>query len=199
MVFIDEAGRMRESTSVDNLFDTEQRADFFDILTRRKPDCVVIGGFSIHTVKLYDKVKAMLQEHTQSQNPGDRTTDGVPGFSSANPMGLDAGGWGEPAAASSSAGGWGVTPHEDPAQSASSGLPLIYVSDEVAKIYQHSKRAEEEFPSLSLIAKYCVGLARYAQSPLNEYAALGSDLAAITFEDEAQQLVSPHSRLPFWK
>jgi hypothetical protein len=33
-------------------------------------------------------------------------------------------------------------------------------------------------------------LARYAQSPLNEFAALGSDIAAITLDDEDQQLVS---------
>jgi transcription elongation factor SPT6 len=57
-------------------------------------------------------------------------------------------------------------------------IPVIYINDEVARIYQHSKRAANEFSALSVTAKYCVGLARYTQSPLNEYAALGSDITA---------------------
>lgn len=69
-------------------------------------------------------------------------------------------------------------------------IPVIYVFDEVARIYQHSKRAAEEFSALSPTAKYCIGLARYAQSPLNEYAALGSDITAINFDDKFQPLVS---------
>ena len=40
------------------------------------------------------------------------------------------------------------------------------------------------------MGKYRVGLARYAQSPLNEFAALGSDIAALTLDDEGQHLVS---------
>ncbi|GAA5881838.1 hypothetical protein JCM1840_001631 [Sporobolomyces johnsonii] len=57
-----------------------------------------------------------------------------------------------------------------------------YVNDEVARIYQNSQRANVEFSELSTVGKYCVGLARYAQSPLNEYAALGADLAALTYD-----------------
>ena len=68
--------------------------------------------------------------------------------------------------------------------------PVIYVRDEVARIYQHSKRGEDEFAALPAIARYCVGLARYVQSPLNEYAALGSDIAAISLLDDDQHLVS---------
>ncbi|KAG8713489.1 Transcription elongation factor spt6 [Ceratobasidium sp. 423] len=65
---------------------------------------------------------------------------------------------------------------------------LMYGHDEVARIYQHSPRAENEFSALPLVARYCVSLARYVQNPLNEYAALGSDLTAITFT-EAQHLI----------
>jgi len=69
-------------------------------------------------------------------------------------------------------------------------IPVIYVHDNVARIYQHSHRMAEEFSALSPIAKYCVGLARYVQSPLNEFAALGSDITAIAFNEEHQNLVS---------
>jgi len=68
-------------------------------------------------------------------------------------------------------------------------IPAIYVHDDVARIYQHSKRASDEFSALSPTAKYCVGLARYVQSPLNEFAALGPDVAAISFEEDYQNLV----------
>jgi transcription elongation factor SPT6 len=70
------------------------------------------------------------------------------------------------------------------------GIPIIYGYDDVARLYQHSKRADEEFSALSPIAKYCVGLARFTQSPLNEYAALGEDICALSLDDEAQNLVS---------
>ncbi|KAJ3551001.1 hypothetical protein NMY22_g91 [Coprinellus aureogranulatus] len=72
--------------------------------------------------------------------------------------------------------------------------PVIYVRDEVARIYQHSSRGETEFPSMPPIANYCVGLAWYLQSPLNEYAALASDITAITFSEEYQQLI-PREKL----
>ena len=61
--------------------------------------------------------------------------------------------------------------------------PVIYTQDEVSQIFQHSKCAEE-FGALSTIAQYCVGLACYVQSPLNEHAALGSN------NKDFQQLVS---------
>jgi transcription elongation factor SPT6 len=68
-------------------------------------------------------------------------------------------------------------------------LEAIYVHDQPARIYQNSRRAADEFPALSLLGRYCVGLARYAQSPLHEYAALGDDMTAILY-DPAQKLVS---------
>lgn len=69
-------------------------------------------------------------------------------------------------------------------------LSVICVNDEVARIYQHSKHAEEYMrPSLS--ARSCVELARYIHISLNKYAALGPDLTVITFDD-TQNLVSMH-------
>ena len=52
IVFLDEAGRMREHTKVDNLYDSDNVDEFIDLLKRRKPDVVVIGGFSMATLKL---------------------------------------------------------------------------------------------------------------------------------------------------
>ena len=64
------------------------------------------------------------------------------------------------------------------------------MTDDVARLFQHSKRAEDEFSFLPLISRYCMGLARYTQSPLNEFAALGPDITAVMFDDESQHLVS---------
>ncbi|CAL1704685.1 unnamed protein product [Somion occarium] len=143
VVYMDDAGRLREHTKLDNLYDAEIKDEFIDLLRRRKPDVIVIGGFSIATASLSKRVKELIQ----------------------------------PPAPDPPANGWDSAP---PSQE-SFDIPVIYVYDEVARLYQNSKRAEEEFSALSSIAKYCVGLARYTQSPLNEYAALGADIAAVSY------------------
>jgi transcription elongation factor SPT6 len=154
IVYVDEAGRLREHTKLDNLFDSELRDEFIDLLKRRRPDVIVIGGFSMATTKLVQNVKKFVR--------GDQS-EGMNG------------GW----------GGENATPSNEQVFD----IPVIYVFDEVARIYQHSKRAADEYSALSPTAKYCVGLARYTQSPLIEYAALGSDITAISFEEDDQQLV----------
>lgn len=68
-------------------------------------------------------------------------------------------------------------------------LDVIFVPDEVARLYQNSQRAKDEFPDKSSLAKYCVALARYLQSPLLEYINLGSDCKAIFFHKQ-QYLLS---------
>lgn len=158
MVYLDEVGRLREHAKVDNLYDPELHDEFVDILKRRKPDVIVIGGFSMATTKLSQRVKEIVTgRRIGSLDDGPRQQE-LP-----NTQAFD--------------------------------IPVLYVPDEVARIYQHSKRAAEEFSALSLTAKYCVGLARYTQSPLNEYGALGPDIAAITFEEDDQHRVKslvPH-------
>jgi len=66
-------------------------------------------------------------------------------------------------------------------------IDTITVHDDIARIYRSTDRAASEFPGLDTAGRYCVGLARYTQSPLNEFAALGPDLTSIT--------VHPHQRL----
>lgn len=142
LVFLDKAGRLRETTKIDNLVDSDLRDEFIDILKRRNPDVIVVGGFHINTNKLTKVIRELLHPDTASGSSNQQSFD----------------------------------------------IPITYVHDEVARMYQHSKRSSE-FSALSPTAKYCVGLARYAQSPLNEYAALGSDITAIAIEDN-QHLVS---------
>jgi transcription elongation factor SPT6 len=157
LVFLDEAGRFREHSKIDNLVDNDPQMEFTDMLRRRKPDVIVIGGFSIATTKLVQQVKKLV--------------GGGPPMTGEN-------------AADDTWGGESREPNEQMFK-----IPVIYVFDDVARLYQHSKRAVEEFSALSPIAKYCVGLARYAQSPLNEFAALGADITAISFDEDDQHLV----------
>ncbi|KAJ8097964.1 SH2 domain-containing protein [Lipomyces tetrasporus] len=60
-------------------------------------------------------------------------------------------------------------------------IKLVWVNDEVARLYQNSPRAMEEFAELAPLARYCIALARYMQSPLLEYAAMGSGIVSIEF------------------
>ncbi|KAH9935008.1 transcription elongation factor Spt6 [Fomitopsis serialis] len=145
LVFMDEAGRLREHTRLDNLVDQEARDEFVDILKRRRPHVIVLGGFSIATAKLAQRVKEIVTK------PNGETGD----------IGQDE----------------------------SLNIEVIYVLDEVARMYQNSRRAQEEFSALAPLARYCVGLARYTQSPLNEYAALGADIKAIMFDEDNQNLI----------
>ncbi|KAF8964059.1 transcription elongation factor SPT6 [Flammula alnicola] len=149
LVYVDEAGRMREHTKIDNLHDPDNKDEFIDFLTRRKPDVAVVGGFSIATLKLSHLVKEIFRGTSANQDEH--------GWGGANEDAFD--------------------------------IPTIFVHDDAARIYQHSRRAADEFSALSPTAKYCVGLARYVQSPLNEFAALGTDISAISFDEDNQHLV----------
>lgn len=151
LVFLDEAGRLREHTRIDNLNDLEHQDEFRDLVRRRKPDVIAIGGFSVATTRLSAQIKETLHV-TRAEGS---TTEFV-------------------------------NPNE--AQEFSR-IAITYVFDEIARKYQHSNRVGDEFASFSPIVKYCIGLARYLQNPLNEYAALGSNITAITFEEEYQHLI----------
>lgn len=58
-------------------------------------------------------------------------------------------------------------------------LQVVWVQDEVARLYQHSQRSQEEFPDQVTLSRYCIGLARYLQSPLLEYANLGKEITGL--------------------
>lgn len=168
-VFLDSEGHFREHLKIDNLGpdssrqDPDQRQSFLDLLRNRRPQVIVVGGFSAATKRLMSEVKSIAQEVSQAiiESGEDQDDD-------------------EDLLASE--------------REARAAFETTFVYDDVARIYQNSRRAVAEFPELSQLGKYCVGLARYVQSPLNEYAALGSDLAAITF-DPYQKLVSTQACL----
>lgn len=70
---------------------------------------------------------------------------------------------------------------------------VMYVNDEVARLYQDSPRAKKEYPGLGPLYRYCIALAHYLQSPVHEYIALGQDLKQLTWHSH-QNLV-PEDRL----
>ncbi|QRV99986.1 transcription elongation factor SPT6 [Ceratobasidium sp. AG-Ba] len=238
LIFLDDEGRFREHLRLDNLSDSDNRQEFLDLIKRRKPDVVVLSGFTVATKHLMGRVREALGIPEPDSEAPAGATGAAPGASQTqnsqsggwgNEGGGAAGGWGASDAGggggwgneasqggASGGGGWGDNnapgsggggggwgnsnadrPNSQANNAANTSMrsnndertpEVMYGYDEVARIYQNSPRAEAEFSALPLIARYCVSLARYVQSPLNEYAALGSDLAAIQFI-EAQHLI----------
>lgn len=68
-------------------------------------------------------------------------------------------------------------------------ISVIYDYDQVAKVYRHSKRAAAESPELSVLGRFCVSIARYTQSPVDEFAALGSHYTAVLVDESEKMLV----------
>ncbi|TGZ80510.1 transcription elongation factor Spt6 [Ascodesmis nigricans] len=62
-----------------------------------------------------------------------------------------------------------------------SPIEVVYVNDEVARLYQNSERAKTDHPDFPPLARYCAALGRYLQNPLLEYVALGKDITSISF------------------
>lgn len=60
-------------------------------------------------------------------------------------------------------------------------LPVIWGQDETARLFQNSERATIELSDKPTLVKYCIGLARYVQSPLLEYVSLGEDILSLSF------------------
>ena len=52
---------MREYSRMDSLEDSETVEEFTDILKKRKPDVIVIGGFSMPTLRLTQRIKEILK------------------------------------------------------------------------------------------------------------------------------------------
>mmetsp|Transcript_8428 Transcript_8428/g.10490 ORF Transcript_8428/g.10490 Transcript_8428/m.10490 type:complete len:1440 (-) Transcript_8428:1627-5946(-) len=67
-------------------------------------------------------------------------------------------------------------------------IQVIWGQSETATLFQNSERARIEFSDKPTLAKYCVGLARYVQSPLLEYLSLGEGILSLTFY-EHQKLI----------
>lgn len=186
-VFIDEQGRVRECTKIETLEEQKPHElermvengvtpkpdpaiEFKALISRRQPSLIVVGGFRFSTHKLMERVKAIVlsiaQEKVDKEKAISRPGGNVP--------------WGGPQ----------PTEQELAMELKEASIPVTFVPDDVARLYQHSDRAQKEFGLYPPTARYCVGLGRYAQSPIHEYCALGSDIIAITFDDHSQKLVS---------
>ncbi|KAL8281073.1 hypothetical protein RQP46_006431 [Phenoliferia psychrophenolica] len=179
-VYLDQDGHFREHVKLDRLDDPNvafgggdpsAREAFKDLLERRRPQVIVIGGFNSNTKRLMNDVRSIASEVAQTilERDDDDYDDSEDRNENGDRLSHD---------------------ERNQRRVARAQFEVVFVYDEVARIYQNSKRAVAEFPELSSLGKYCVALARYAQSPLNEYAALGSaDLASLTY-DQNQKLLS---------
>lgn len=72
-------------------------------------------------------------------------------------------------------------------------LEVIYVDDEIARIFRMSPKGKSEFPHYVPMQRYCIALCRYVQDPLTEYACQGKDILSLSF-DPAQHLI-PQDKL----
>ncbi|GAA6032318.1 hypothetical protein JCM8097_008116 [Rhodosporidiobolus ruineniae] len=163
-VYIDADGHFREHLSIDRIgddMDPAQRESLEELLRRRRPQVCVVGGFRPGTTALMTEFRRFADQVAQKlfdeddeliQDEDDNTDQSI----------------GEA--------------ERDRRRRNRATFESTYVYDDVARIYQNSARAQQEFSELPTLGKYCVGLARYIQSPLNEYAALGGDLGALTYD-----------------
>ncbi|KAJ9476993.1 Transcription elongation factor SPT6 [Pseudozyma hubeiensis] len=180
-VYLDERSRFREHATFDDLRPlsprqlqerelelertrgkaefTDHRADFVKLLKQRRPDIVVVSGWSVRTAELKRHVQELAELAHHEICDEDRLSSDLERDQAA--------------------------------------IDVVTCHDDVARIYQHSSRAAEEFPELSELGRYCLALARYAQSPVNEFAALGSDLTAVILDPNQRLLPQDRLRLHF--
>ncbi|KAF9917029.1 Transcription elongation factor spt6 [Lobosporangium transversale] len=121
VAFLDDKGKFADHIKLDSLRELKGQKELTDFLDRRRPDVIIVGGFTVATRRLLEQVEKTKADDT----------------------------------------------------------PVMMINDEVARLYQNSKRAAEEFPEVHPLTRYCISLARLAQNPMNEYAALGRDLINI--------------------
>ncbi|GAA6018754.1 hypothetical protein JCM10207_005567 [Rhodosporidiobolus poonsookiae] len=161
-VFLDADGHFREHVKVDQIsndMDAEQRKQLVDLLKRRRPQVLVVGGFRPAADSLMRDVRELADQVMNELLDAGIVDDEDEEADETTPM------------------------EEKLARKRNrAAFESTFVYDDVARIYQNSARAAQEFTELSTLGKYCVGLARYVQSPLNEYAALGADMTALTYD-----------------
>ena len=71
VVFLDEFSRMCEHVQIDKLNDVQNNEDVFkDLVRRRKPDCMVVGGYEMNTTKLRRRNREVLKPSLQKDEEG---------------------------------------------------------------------------------------------------------------------------------
>ncbi|RUS16496.1 hypothetical protein BC937DRAFT_91142 [Endogone sp. FLAS-F59071] len=174
MAFLNHEGHFTDDLRLANLKDEANVKKFTEFLLFCKPHVIGIAGFNLQTRRLIEQVQAVLSSNNKDQSGGDRDRDRERDRDS---RGRDR----------------DRDRERERERDALSNITVTVVDDEVARLYQQSRRAQEEFKELPPLMRYCIALARRLQSPLNEYAALGKDLSSIRYH-ELQGLV-PEEKL----
>ena len=175
-IALDQDGNIQSQNKFDNLKDELNRAAFCELLERRAPQVVAIGGLSVHTAKLRDDAAATLREYAIQQ-----LGENAP-ISAA---------YDDPMMYSDELARFDerLRPYL---------IPMIFPQDATARLYMTSEEAEKEHPTLPLNGRYALALARYTQNPLNSYCKVGRSIASVTFVEHHQKLVClPLQRCPF--
>jgi transcription elongation factor SPT6 len=167
-VMLDDEGNIRTQTKFDNLKDEADRQSFIEMVERRKPKVVVLGGFSVQTAKLRDDVHSALRQ-LASRDLGE-TVPAQEGYASREEYEHARAGFEER-----------LRPYL---------TPCIFANDATARQYMLSDEAKQEYPTLPVNGRYALALARYVQNPLNAYCKLGKEITSITFQEHHQDLVS---------
>jgi transcription elongation factor SPT6 len=167
-IMLDDNGVVLTQTKFDNLKDDDDREAFTDLIERRKPKVVAIGGLSVHTARLKDEVQGVLREigiKLSGENPPISDT-----YPSHDEFTQDLAIFDEK-----------IRPFS---------TPLILPNDSTARMYMNSEEAAKEHPGLPINGRYALALARFVQNPLNAYAKLGRRMLDIVFMEYHQKLVS---------
>ena len=167
-VMLDDEGNIRTQTKFDDLREEADRAAFIELVERRKPKVIAVGGMSINTIKVRDAATAALRAiaaRASGEVAPDSTDYGAQ----------------EDYLAALAEYEKKITPFL---------IPLIFVPDATARQYMLSEDAEKEHPTLPVNGRYALALARYVQNPLNAYCKLGKDILSVTFVEHHQKLIS---------
>ena len=66
-VYLDENGILRDNLKLDNLLDAQNQDLFLDLIARREPAVVVVGGLSIRTTELVQVINALLKRDAEAK------------------------------------------------------------------------------------------------------------------------------------
>jgi transcription elongation factor SPT6 len=169
-IMLDDNGVILTQTKFDNLKDEADRDAFKELIARRKPKVVALGGLSVQTARLKDEVHGVLREigiAVSGENPPVSDT-----FQSHDDFTMALSAFDER-----------IRPFS---------TPMVIPNDATARMYMNSEEAGKEHPGLPINGRYALALARFVQNPLNAYAKLGRKMLDITFMEYHQKLVSLH-------
>lgn len=166
-VLLDKRGNILVQTKFDNLRDEADRESFMDLVIKKNPDVVTVGGMSVHTARVRDDAKKALQlvaarsinesaPDSQMYSSQDEYNDAVQLFEDR------------------------IRPFL---------VPLIMPPDATARLFMDSDEAKSEYPTLPPSGRYALAMARYTQNPLNSYARFGKKMLDMTFMEHHQRLV----------